>query len=198
MNEDATAKSVTETLKLKLYYVLIGLVSLIALGFLPLLGSAIGLKWNVPDTTVGWIVWVGVRLIVSTINVLIYHCFMQQAKLNVAENARYKEATELLGRCKKKEVEPRSPRKWTAQQYGKKGSTLFITSAMATVALSQALLTFDWSALLTYLFTIVIGVVFGVLQMKQAELYWTTEYYDYAVMYAAQQEKENTCETTSN
>lgn len=35
-------------------------------------------------------------------------------------------------------------------------------------------------SLLVYLFTIAMGLVFGVLAMKNAELYWTQEYYDYA------------------
>lgn len=190
MNEVTEAKSAAEMLRLKLYYILIGVVSLVALTFLPLLGSEIGLKWNVPDTVAGWIVWVVTRIVIAVINVLIYYCFMEQAKLNVCDNENYKKANELLFKSEKKEKAPRSPQKWNAQQYGRKGTTIFITSALATVALSQAILTFDWVALLTYLFTIIIGLVFGVVQMKQAEIYWTTEYYDFAVMYTAQKEEE--------
>lgn len=187
MNE---AKSASEALKLNLYYVLIAAISLLALGFLPLLGSEIGLEWNIPNTSVGWVVWIGTRLIVATINVLIYYCFMEQAKVNVKDHPNYIRATELLLKSKKKEVLPRSPRKWNAQQYGKKGTSLFLTSSLATVALGQAMLTFDWIALLTYLFTIIMGLIFGVLQMKQAELYWTTEYLAYAEYYIKNKENE--------
>ena len=49
-----------------------------------------------------------------------------------------------------------------------------------TVALTQAILSFDWMSMLTYLFTIVMGLIFGVLQMKTAEEYWTNEFWQYA------------------
>lgn len=39
-----------------LNYIVIGIVSLIALVFLPMLGSTVGLGWNIPNTTVGWVV----------------------------------------------------------------------------------------------------------------------------------------------
>lgn len=194
MNDQEQPKTIAEALKLRLYYVLIGVVSFIALAFLPFIGSNIGLKWAIPDTTAGWVVWAATRLIISVINVLMFHCFMEQAKINIRENENYKKANELLQKTKKKERPPRSPRKWNAEQYGKKGTSIFLASALATVALTQAILTFDWIALLTYLFTIVLGVIFGVIQMKRAELYWTTEYYDYAVIYAA---KEEECETNT-
>ena len=171
-----------EQVKQWIYYFLIGIVSLISLIFLPMVGSTIGLGWNIPDTTVGWIVWVAVKVIIAVINVLIFYSFMQQAKVNVRDNPAYKEANEILNRVKQKEFIPRSPRKYNTQQYGRKGTTIFITSALATVAISQAILTFDWMAMLTYLFTIIMGVVFGILQMKSSEEYWTVEYPRYAKM----------------
>jgi hypothetical protein len=35
--------------------------------------------------------------------------------------------------------------------------------------------------MLTYFFTILLGVIFGILQMNQTEIYWTEEYYKYAL-----------------
>lgn len=43
-------------------------------------------------------------------------------------------------------------------------------------------------SLLVYLFTIAMGLVFGVLSMKNAEIYWTQEYFDYACRVVADQE----------
>lgn len=170
-----------DKIKQSLYYIIIGVVSFIALVFLPMIGSTIGLGWNIPDTVVGWIVWVGSKLIVSTLNVLIFHCFMCQAKINIKDNENYKKAREILTDVNLKEIKPRSPGKWKAEQYGKKGVTIFITSSLAVVALTQAVLTFDYISMLTYLFTIIMGLIFGVLQMKTAEEYWTREYYEYAL-----------------
>ena len=171
-----------DKVKQSLNYIIIGIVSLIALVFLPMLGSTVGLGWNIPNTTVGWTVWVAVKLIVATLNVLIFHCFMQQAKVNVKDNENYKRAREILVKQKEKEILPKSPNKWNSQQYIKKGSTIFITTGLSTIALTQAILTFDYVSMLTYLFTIVMGLIFGILQMKTAEEYWTDEYLQYALM----------------
>jgi hypothetical protein len=38
-----------------------------------------------------------------------------------------------------------------------------ITSLMSAFSLGQAILTFDWVMFLSYLFTIAIGVLFGIL-----------------------------------
>ena len=172
-----------EKIKLYTYYIIIGVVSLIALVFLPMVGSTVGLGFNVPNTTVGWIVWITVKLIMAILNVMIFYCFMEQAKVNVKDNEKFIEANRILEKTKDKRAkDPRSPGKWTSQQYGKKGTTIFITTMLATIALTQAILSFDYITMLTYLFTIVMGLIFGVIQMKSAELYWTDEYYKYALM----------------
>lgn len=163
-----------------MYYFIIGIVSMIALCFLPMIGSNVGLGWNLPNTVVGWIVWIAVKLIVAVLNVLIFHCFMLQAKINIKDNEKYIEAREILRLTNQKDFIPRSPSLWNKQQYGQKGVTIFITTALSTIALTQAMLTFDWMAMLTYLFTIIMGLIFGIMQMKTAEDYWTDEFWQYA------------------
>ena len=163
-----------------LYYLLIGVISLVSLVFLPMVGSEVGMDWNLPTTPSGWVVWVITKLIVSILNVLLFHCFMEQAKLNVKENPRYKEAFNKLYKVAGKIYKPRSPKKFNKQEYSTKALTIFIFTALSTVALTQAILSFDYMSLLSYLFTIILGVVFGVIQMKKAELYWTTEFCDFA------------------
>lgn len=178
-----------------LYYFIIGIVSLICVGFIPFLGSSLGLSWAVPDTTTGWIVWGATKAIVCVINVLIFHSFMCQAKLNVKDDPNYLKAREILQDIKEKNVQPRSPKKWNAEQYSKKGITIFIFTALSTVALGQALLTYDWVSAISYIFTIIMGIIFGILQMKSAEEYWTNEY----LKYAKQRQKElNEKETENN
>lgn len=163
-----------------MYYFIIGIVSMIALCFLPMIGSNVGLGWNLPNTVVGWIVWVTVKIIVAVLNVLIFHCFMLQAIINIKEHEKYQEAREILRLTEQKDFTPRSPAAWNKQQYGQKGATIFITTALSTIALTQAMLTFDWMAMLTYLFTIIMGLIFGIMQMKTAEDYWTDEFWQYA------------------
>ena len=176
-----TSQDARLRIKQNLYYIIIGIISFLSVAFLPMVGSTMGLGWKLPDTTAGWVVWAVSRLIIATINVLIFHSFMEQAKLNVKDDAHYIEAREILYKNKKKEHEPQSPQKWQALQYGKKGTTIFISSAMSVVALGQAILTFDWVAMLAYIFTIALGLIFGIMQMKKAEAYWTGEFYEYAL-----------------
>lgn len=185
MNENealSASNEAREKAKQNMYYILIGIISFISVAFLPMVGSTVGLGWKLPDTPTGWVVWAISRLIVATINVLIFYSFMEQAKLNVAKDPHYIEATEILLKAKKADHAPRSPQKWQALQYGKRGTKIFISSAMSVVALGQAILSFDWVSMLAYIFTIAMGVVFGVLQMKKAEAYWTDEYYRYAML----------------
>ena len=179
-----------EKAKQNMYYILIGIISFISVAFLPMVGSTVGLGWKLPDTPTGWVVWAISRLIIATINVLIFYSFMEQAKLNVAKDPHYIEATEILLKAKKADHAPRSPRKWQALQYGKRGTKIFISSALSVVALGQAILSFDWVSMLAFIFTIVMGIVFGVLQMKKAEAYWTDEFYRYALMIKEEEAKK--------
>lgn len=165
------------------YYLIIGIVSVLATMFIPMLGSEIGIDWNWPTTTVGWCVWVLTKLIVGVINILIFFCFMEQAKVNVKDDPNYIKANEILHRLKNnKEIKPRSPASWNAKQYLGKGTSIFLTSILSAIGLANAVLTFDLVSFLTYLFTILMGLVFGYLQMRKAESYWTDEYLDYALM----------------
>ena len=190
-NEALNASNeVREKAKQNMYYILIGIISFISVAFLPMVGSTVGLGWKLPDTPTGWVVWAISRLIIATINVLIFYSFMEQAKLNVAKDPHYIEATEILLKAKKADHTPRSPRKWQALQYGKRGTKIFISSALSVVALGQAILSFDWVSMLAFIFTIAMGIVFGILQMKKAEAYWTDEFYRYALMIKEEEAKK--------
>lgn len=193
MNESEALSASNEArdkVKQNMYYILIGIISFISVAFLPMVGSTVGLGWKLPDTPTGWVVWAISRLIIATINVLIFYSFMEQAKLNVAKDPHYIEATEILLKAKKADHTPRSPQKWQALQYGKRGTKIFISSAMSVVALGQAILSFDWVSMLAFIFTIAMGIVFGVLQMKKAEAYWTDEFYRYALMIKEEETKK--------
>ena len=193
MNENealSASNEAREKAKQNMYYILIGIISFISVAFLPMVGSTVGLGWKLPDTPTGWVVWAISRLIIATINVLIFYSFMEQAKLNVAKDPHYIEATEILLKAKKADHTPRSPRKWQALQYGKRGTKIFISSALSVVALGQAILSFDWVSMLAFIFTIAMGIVFGILQMKKAEAYWTDEFYRYALMIKEEEAKK--------
>lgn len=165
--------------KMYLYYGLVFLLSLCMLIFLPMLGSTGNLGYNLPQTKIGWIVFVVTKTVVAVINLLIFHCFICQAKLNVKDDPKFVEANEILGKLRR-EVLPRSPKRFFAKEYGVKGTTTFLFSALSVVALTNSILCFDWIAFLTYVLTLMMGIIFGVLEMKKVEMFWTEEYLAYA------------------
>lgn len=163
------------------YYIIIGVVSVIALLFLPLIGSEAGLAWKIPDTITGWVVLVVNKIIVAAVNILIFHCFNMQGKENVKDDPLYIEALSILDiKLNDNNYNPKAPEAWSRQVYGKKGVAVFCTSILSTVGLTQAVLTFDFVSMFTYLFTITMGIIFGILQMNEAENYWTHEFWRYA------------------
>lgn len=165
--------------KMYLYYGLVFLLSLCMLIFLPMLGSTGDLGYNLPQTKIGWIVFVVTKTVVAVINLLIFHCFICQAKLNVKDDPKFIEANEILGKLRR-EVLPRSPKRFFAKEYGVKGTTTFLFSALSVIALTNAILCFDWIAFLTYVLTLMMGIIFGVLEMKKVEMFWIEEYLAYA------------------
>lgn len=186
------SKSIYEKTKAYTYYILIGIVSLISVIFLPMVGSEIGMGWNIPNTMTGWIVWGVGRVAIAVINVLIFYGFMEQGKLNVVDHENYVKAIAILMKTKKhKEEIPKSPTKWQASQYGKKGTTIFFSSALSVMAFSQAILSYEWSTMLAFIFTIVMGIVFGIMQMRKSEAYWSLEFYEYALMIEEQEKSES-------
>lgn len=174
--------------KYRLYknYAIIGIISVLLLGFLPFVGSEVGLAFVLPTTTAGWIVYITTKVIVAAANILILYCFVNQGKFNVRNDERYLAALAKLGEISpEKKPIPLSPAQHYRRVFGAKGTTLFVTSILGTMALTQAILTFDANTFLTYLFTLVVGLIFGALQMEGEEVFWTEEfpqYVDYLLM----------------
>ena len=166
-----------------LYYVIIGIFTFIVLVFMPMLGSSIDGGLKLPQGKGAWVMFVITRVFIAITNIIIFYSFMQQAKLNVRNNEYYKAANEILLKTKNaKEKKPMSPKKWEASQYLKKGTTLALGTVFALFSLSQAILTYKYTDLISYVLLIFLATVFGIFQMKKAEIYWTTEYYRYAKM----------------
>lgn len=111
---------------------------------------------------------------------MIFDAFIKQAKINIKDNKNFKDANEILENNKPKGYVPRSPKAFLGRLYIRKGTKVFTSSALAVVSLGQAIFTFDFASFISYLLTIIMGCVFGFLTMKNNEIYWTSEYLDYA------------------
>ena len=168
--------------KLYKYYYVVAIASIIAVFFVPMLGSDPTAGFNFPTTAVGWVIYIITKLCVVAINMTIFHSFMCQGKLNIKDNPYYIEACEILRRygIMENNQEPLGPDEWLAREYRNKGISLGITTLISTITITQAILRFDWISMLTYLVTIVMGIIFGLIQQDTAETYWTTDFWHYA------------------
>lgn len=158
------------------YYALVAVLSLVSLLFLPMLGSDVGVEVSYPSTALEWATWGITKGIVAVVNMMLFHCFHQQGKVKARDNTRFLEAWEKDFNNPHKGYVARSPHRWNGQQYGKKGVTIVVSSVLSAFVLTNAVLTYDWVALISYAITLTIGMVFGVMQMQAAYAYWTEEY----------------------
>lgn len=179
--------------KFKLYqgYLIIAILSLICIFFLPMLGSEIGLAFAFPTTAAGWLIWGSSKAAVILINLLLFDQFVRQAKINVRDNPKFIEAQTIFNKLQSPEEEylP-TPREYLSKLYRTKGATSFATSLLSVIAFSNAILTFNFVTMLTYLFTIVTGIIFGWITMVSVEDYWTDTYYKLAQKKERKQKEE--------
>lgn len=158
-------------------YIIIGILSLISVFFLPMLGTEVGLGFKVPNTWAGWVVWILTKLCIVVINILLLDQFIKQAKVNVRDNEHFLEADAYYTIKTEEDEYLPTPKEFISKLYKNKGITTTITSALSVFGLTSAILTFDWVSMLTYLFTIVFGIIFGWMTMNNVEEYWTDTYY---------------------
>lgn len=188
-----TIKETVKKFEAYKFYVIIAILSIIVVFFMPFIGSEIGMELNLPDTATGWVIYIITKALVVAINLTIFYSFMEQAKINVQDNPKYIEANNILNKYFKDfRPVPMSPTEWTHKQYRDKGISLGITTLLGAIALTNAVLSFNITTMITYLFTIVMGIIFGFIQMGTAENYWTGEYWEYAIYIRDQKEPKNT------
>lgn len=185
MNDDVKFK-----ISNNIYYILAFSMSFAVLFFFPFFGSELNLKMKLPNSTAGWILYVVDKLLVSGLNLGIFYSFNEQGRINVKENEKYKKALEIVAVEKSKEYKPRSISKWKKQTYYTKGLGIVLGTLGTLVGIGNAILKYDYVLLITYVLTIIMAIICGVMQMLKAEEYYTTEFYDYAILLLKQKERE--------
>lgn len=182
---DNEEKSLREKLSLNFYYCLIFILSLLVMTvapmFTPSANTDLGIAAIFPHTPIGWAIYVCTKLFVGVVNLLLFHCFVKQAKINIKDNVKYVEACKIYDIYHPREYNPRSPKEYFGQLYRKKGIMIFLTTILSSTVLINAILAFDLTAFVTYSMTILMGIIFGVLKMKEVEAYWIGEFYDSAM-----------------
>lgn len=163
-----------------LWYIIVAAISVCSLLFLPMLGTTAQLGWGFPATPTGWLVFIVSKFFVAALNVVIFHSFVQQARLNVRGDKYYQQALHILRKLDVKKHKPMSLQEFNRKQYRQKGIMTALTSLLSAFSLGQAVLTFDWISFTSYLFTIGIGILFGILEMKKYEDFYCTTFWEYA------------------
>lgn len=180
-----------DVLRLYTYYILISALSVISLIIFPLLNSNVKIVDTFPKNAAGWLIYITIRVLVVFMNLLIFSNFLAQAKVNVAENENYKKAIEILSRNKPKNYKPKSPAQFLGRTWALKGMTLVVTTIASLFAIGDALLSYDYMILIATIFTIVMSIVLGVMEMKRTEIYYCGEFLDYANFLEKEKKNDN-------
>lgn len=185
MNEDKEFNISEIKMKMKngIYYILTAMLSTVAIIVFPMLdNSHLTFKDTFPTTITGWTLWIIERVLIIVMNLLILSNFILQARQNIKDNDNYIEANKILERYKPKNYKPKSPAQYMSQMYLKKGTSLVVTTAASLITIGEAVVSYNYLLLIATVVTIVFAIVFGVVAMKNTEMYWTTEFLDYAHM----------------
>ena len=187
-------QNLKEKFSLNFYYCLIFLLSLLVMTvapmFTPSANTDLGISAIFPHSVIGWAIYVCTKVFVGVVNLLLFHCFVKQAKINIKDNEKYIAACKIYEMYHPKEYNPRGPKQYFGQLYRKKGIMIFLTSMLSAIVLTNAILSFDVTAFVTYTMTIVMGLIFGILKMKEVETYWTGEFYDAAMLLQTKYQKQ--------
>ena len=170
-----------EALKQYIYYILISILSLLSIIVFPMLNSTANIVDTFPKDPTGWVMYILIRFLVVVMNILIFANFLQQSKINVKDHPNYIRANEILGRCKSKDYNPRGPKQYLNQVYATKGIMLALMSVVSLFVIGNAIMRYDYMVLIATVFSVIMAVVFGIMSMKRAEIYYIGEYLDYAI-----------------
>ena len=190
--EDKELTDIKLKLKQGVYYILVALLSITALIVFPMLdSSSLTFKDTFPCTSTGWTLWCIERILIVVMNLLILTLFVKQARVNVKDDENFKKANEILASFKPKQYKPISPAQYYSKLYARKGVTLAITTLASLIAIGDAIINYNYLLLIATAVTILFAIVFGVISMKDTELYLSTDYLTWAE--SIKKEKEEKC-----
>lgn len=179
-------------------YIIIGLLSCLAVFFLPMLGSHIGLAFILPNTVAGWVVYLITKGCIVVINLLIFDQFMKRAKINAAQNSLFQEAESIMLQLQPQESDeiPLPAQFYIKKMYRSKMLSTGIFTVLGVFGFTNAVLTFDYVSMLSYIFTILMGLIFGWIAMADAEEIWCKRHYAYAKFLLSKHNEDPTISTT--
>ena len=164
-----------------IYYALIVLLTLVGIVFLALIGLDQNgqINFNFPASIMGWIIWAVSKGAICVVNCLIFHFFTLQGKDNIKDNEDYIKGLKELNKYRDKDETVKSPWELERGAYLKKGGTVLISTAMSLFALPSLVLQSSLINFLSVLFSMIMAVAFGVMQMRDTEDRWTKDLTNY-------------------
>ena len=145
------------------------------------------IKWHNPE----WYEWL-FTIISEVLTVTTFIGFSIQGKLNVKDDARKLEADRILGKLKIKEAKPQSPKSFESKAYISKGITVSITTIGTCLLVPVIAINFNVATLMSLAISSMTSIVFGILNMKRFEDYYTHEYVRYAEWKAEESKQVST------
>lgn len=168
-------------------YGIIIVLTLVTVTVFPLLGTSVGMEARYPDTIVGWVVWAVIKIALCVDNIFIFQAFVDQAELNVQYEQRYIDARDIVRKYRIGKYNPMSPEERRKKMFSKKIIITVLTS-LISIALTEAILRYNWADLIAYSLSMIMAIVFGILSMADQEKYWVEEFYDYAITIKEEEE----------
>ena len=168
-------------------YGIIIVLTLVTVTVFPLLGTSVGMEARYPNTVVGWVVWAVIKIALCVDNIFIFQAFVDQAELNVQYEQRYIDAREIVRKYRIGKYNPMSPEERRKKMFSKKIIITILTS-LISIALTEAILRYNWADLIAYSLSMIMAIVFGILSMADQEKYWVEEFYDYAITIKEEEE----------
>lgn len=168
-------------------YGIIIVLTLVTVTVFPLLGTSVGMEARYPNTIVGWVVWAVIKIALCVDNIFIFQAFVDQAELNVQYEQRYIDAREIVRKYRIGKYNPMSPEERRKKMFSKKIIITILTS-LISIALTEAILRYNWADLIAYSLSMIMAIVFGILSMADQEKYWVEEFYDYAITIKEEEE----------
>jgi len=189
------SKKITGVINEKIYYLIIGVISMLAMIVPPLMDGALNgsLALAFPNTFDGWVVYLIMQIGASACNIGIFILFKLQARKNVRNEKRYIQAMELMNLANRKIKQwiPRSPKQMDKQDYITKSIFILLSTIGSSICLTSLVINFDWITFLSCMVAIIATVALSWVNMLRNEDYWCNEFYEYAVMFAEKAEIKN-------
>ena len=145
------------------------------------------IRWHNPE----WYEWV-FTIINEVLTITTFIGFSIQGKLNVKDDVRKLEADRILGKLKVKDAKPQSPKSFESRAYISKGIMVTITSIGTCLLVPVIAIHFNVATLMSLVISSMTSIVFGILNMKHFEDYYTHEYVRYAECKAEESKQVST------